>query len=78
MTLATLNHNMDPAHRAETIPKPIHIGKNVWIGDNASILLGVTIGDGAVIGVAAVVTKNIPEMSVAVGISAKVIKKIVI
>lgn len=52
------------------------IGRNVWIGDKASILPGVTIGEGAVIGANAVVTKDVPAYSLAVGNPAKVIKQI--
>ena len=53
---------------------PIHIGSNVWIGLNSVILKGVTIGDGAIIGAGAVVTKDIPPHCLAVGVPAKVIK----
>ena len=49
---------------------------NVWIGDKATILPGVTIGDGAVIAANAVVTKDVPEYSVVAGIPARVIKKV--
>ncbi|OIP58227.1 MAG: acetyltransferase [Candidatus Levybacteria bacterium CG_4_10_14_0_2_um_filter_36_16] len=55
---------------------PIVIGKGVWIGTHAIILPGVTIGDGAVIGAGAIVTKSVPSFSVAVGNPAKVIKRI--
>ena len=50
------------------------IGHDVWIGVDAIILRGVTIGDGAVIGANAVVTKDIPSFSIAVGTPARVIK----
>lgn len=46
---------------------PVHIGRNVWIGDKATILPGVSIGDGAVIGANTVVTKDVPAYRVAVG-----------
>ena len=49
VVLATLNHDFDPAKRQQLHPAPIHIGKNVWIGANAVICAGVTIGDHAVI-----------------------------
>lgn len=54
---------------------PIRIGNDVWIGANAVILDGVTIGDGAIIGACAVVTKNIPDYAVAVGNPAEVIRQ---
>lgn len=56
------------------ITKPIKVGDNVYIGNNVLILPGVTIGDNVIIGAGAVVTKNIPGNSVAVGAPAKVIK----
>ena len=65
-----------PDERHDLIPKPIHIGKNVWIGSNSTILSGVTIGDNAVIGAGSVVTKDIPENMIAVGSPAKVIRSI--
>ena len=76
VVLATLNHSLDPAHRKDVIPAPIHIGRDVWIGANAVILPGVTIGDGAVIAAGAVVTKDVPENTVAGGVPARVIKTI--
>lgn len=53
---------------------PIVIGNNVWIGDKATILSGVTIGDGAVIGANSVVTKDVPPFCVMGGNPAKIIK----
>lgn len=74
--IATLNHAMDPNHRADMIPAPVNIGDKVWIGANVTILQGVTIGEGAVIAAGAVVNRNIPARSVAAGIPAKIIKTI--
>ena len=54
--------------------KKTTIGNDVWIGANAIILAGVNIGDGAVVGAGAVVTKDVPPYSVAVGNPAKVVK----
>lgn len=74
--LATLGHGLLPEQRHDLIPEPIHIGKNVWIGSNSTILKGVTIGDNAVIGAGSVVTKDIPENMIAVGSPARVIRSI--
>ena len=56
------------------ITKPITVGDNVYIGTNTIILPGVTIGNDVIIGAGAIVSKNIPDNSVAVGVPAKVIK----
>ena len=52
--------------------KPVVVGNDVWIGLNAVIMDGVTIGDGAVIGAGAIVTKDVPPYAVALGIPARV------
>ena len=51
-----------------------HIGRDVWIGVGARILMGVRVGDGAVIGANAVVTHDVPENAVVAGVPARVIK----
>jgi len=55
--------------------KGITIGRGSWIGANVKIVDGVNIGKGVVIGAGAVVTKDIPDNSIAVGVPARVIKK---
>lgn len=76
VVLATLNHSLLASKRANLIPAPIRIGKNVWIGANAVVLPGVTIGDGAVIAAGAVVTRNVEANTVVGGVPAKVIRRI--
>lgn len=53
----------------------IVIGNDVWIGYNAVILSGVTVGDGAIIGTNAVVTKDVPPYTIVGGVPAKPIRK---
>lgn len=57
----------------EDTPKKIEIENDVWIGENACIMGGVKIHNGAIIGTKAVVTKDIPPYAIAAGIPAKVI-----
>ena len=56
------------------ITKPITVGNNVYIGEDSLILPGVHIGNHVVIGARSVVTKDIPDNSVAVGVPCRVIK----
>lgn len=83
VTISDNNHgttDFDTLHEAPSIRKlytkgQVIIGNNVWIGDKATILGGVTIGDGAVIAANSVVTKDVPAYSVVGGNPAKVIKR---
>lgn len=70
-------HHIDPDRRLET-PKSarVTIGKNVWLGNRCMVMPGVTIGAHSVIGAGSIVTRDVPPRSVAVGIPAKVIKRI--
>ena len=54
--------------------KPITIGENVWIGSNVRICKGVNIGDNCIVAANAVVTKDIPESSIAAGNPARIVK----
>ncbi len=76
VVLATVNHGLNPAQRHWNFVSPITIGKNVWIGANATVLQGVTIGDDAVVAAGAVVTKDVPARTVVGGVPAKVIRQI--
>ena len=76
VVLATLNHDLDPAKRQQLHPAPIHIGKNVWIGANATVTQGVTIGDNAVVAAGAVVNKDVEENTIVGGVPARFIKRI--
>lgn len=71
--IATINHDFNSRHSIYTYGK-VTIKKNAWIGMNVTICPGVTIGKYAVVGAGAVVTKDIPDYAVAVGVPAKVIK----
>lgn len=76
VVIATLNHDMDPEKRQQLHPAPVHIGKGVWIGANATITPGVTIGDDAIVAAGAVVTKDVEAGTVVAGVPAKVVKRI--
>ena len=76
VVIATLNHGLDPAKRADLIPAPVVVGAGAWIGSNATILPGVTIGDGAVVAAASVVTRDVPPRTIAVGSPARVVRAI--
>lgn len=65
---------MPPGKRPVTSKGPVIIGTNVWIGDKATILPGVTIGDGVVVAANAVVTKDVPAYSVVGGNPARILK----
>lgn len=54
--------------------RDVRVGHNVWIGYGACILRGVTVGDNAVIGTSAVVTKDVPENAIVAGVPARVIR----
>lgn len=69
-----LSNNHDEYDRQVLLCKPIHIKKGAWIGAGASILPGVTIGKYAIVGAGAIVTKDVGDYEVAVGVPAKVVK----
>lgn len=77
VVFATLNHELTPERRHVTLPAPIVLGRKVWVGSNATILSGVTIGDNAVVAAGAVVTKDVPPDTVVGGVPAHFIKRII-
>jgi len=76
--ITTVGHPLSPKGRRQRLAKAkaINIGSDVWIGGNVVILPGVTIGNNVVIGAGAIVTKDIPDNCVAMGIPAKKVKDI--
>jgi len=80
ITVTALNHNFeDTTKRIDEqgiSTKPVVIGDDVWIGANAVILPGVTIGRHVVVAAGAVVTKDVPDNCVIGGVPAKLIKQI--
>lgn len=76
VVLATINHDLNPEENRKNHYAPITIGAHVWIGSNATILPGVTIGDWAVVAAGAVVTQDVPPRTVVGGVPAKVLKVI--
>lgn len=61
---------------ARYLCKPVRVGNNVWIGAMVGILPGVTIGDGAVIGMGAIVSRDVPPNTIHVGNPARMVKAI--
>lgn len=76
VVLATINHGYASEKRQWNYPAPIVIGKNVWIGSNATILQGVTIGDNAIVAAGAVVTRDVAPETIVGGVPARFIKTI--
>lgn len=74
--IATLNHNMDPARRANLLPAPVRIGADAWLGSNVTVLPGVAIGEGAVVAAGAVVTHDVAPRTVVSGMPAKLIRNL--
>lgn len=68
---ARLNGNID----LDTLSKgSVHIGNDVWLGANSTVLSGVTVGDGAVVAAGAVVTRSVPAYAIVGGVPARIIK----
>jgi len=76
VSLVTEGHPTSIEDRHSLIPNPIRIKKNAWIGANATILGGVTIGENSIVAAGAVVSKDVPDNSIVGGVPAKFIKNI--
>lgn len=72
-TTARAELDLPPRQRPLYSKDPVIIEDNVWVGDKASILPGVRIGSGSIVGTGAVVTKDVPAYSLAVGNPARII-----
>lgn len=74
-------HPMDAEKRAARAPveegdvRPVHIGNKAWIGREAMILPGVSIGEGAVVGAGAVVTRDVPPFKICVGNPGRILER---
>ena len=76
VSLLTEGHPISPRDRHSLTVAPIHVRKNAWIGANATIMQGVTIGENAVVAAGAVVSSDVPDNAVAGGTPARVIRAI--
>ena len=80
ITVTALNHNFSVTNKRideqGVSTNPVTIEDDVWVGANAVILSGVTIGEHCVVAAGAVVTKDVPPHSLVAGVPAKVIKQI--
>ena len=65
----------EPPEKRQLYSSPIVIEDNVWLGEGVAIMPGVKIGYGCVVGANSVVTKNLPEKTICVGVPAKIIKR---
>ncbi|WP_029289110.1 DapH/DapD/GlmU-related protein [Pedobacter sp. R20-19] len=76
VSLLSEGHPLAAADRDALVPGKIHIKKNAWIGANAMILPGVTIGENSVVAAGAVVAKNVDDNTLVGGVPARFIKQI--
>ncbi len=72
---SALNEKGELAGEGDWTLEPVHICQGVTLGSNSTIMCGVTVGEGALVGAGAVVTRDVPPRSVVVGVPARVIGK---
>jgi galactoside O-acetyltransferase len=78
VTLTTTGHPVHPERRVDfaRFSEPIVLEDKVWVGSNAVIMPGVRVGRGSVVGAGSVVTRDVPPMTVVVGVPARVVRTI--
>ena len=76
--IATAGHPLasDLREQGCQFNRPVRIGNKCWLGAGAIVLPGVTVGDNSIIGAGAVVSRDVPPNSLALGVPAKVVKKL--
>jgi len=75
-SISSSTHPKAIARRKELLGGPVTIGEDCWLGTGAIVLPGVNIGKGSIIGAGAVVSRDIPPMSIAVGVPARVLQHV--
>ncbi|KRK61624.1 DapH/DapD/GlmU-related protein [Companilactobacillus farciminis] len=76
VTIASVNHRIDPEQRRHLDLKSVYIHDNAWIGSNVTVIPGVVIGENSIVGAGAVVTKNVPANTIVGGVPAQIIRTI--
>ena len=74
VTIATVNHPLNPQDRHHVDLKPFYIRQNAWIGTNAVIVPGITISENAVVAAGSVVTHNVPKDTMVAGVPSRITK----
>jgi acetyltransferase-like isoleucine patch superfamily enzyme len=76
VTLISVNHQEDPAHRRDLVLKSVRICRGAWLGANVTVVPGVTIGANAIVAAGAVVTKDVPANAMVGGVPAHFIRNV--
>jgi hypothetical protein len=69
-------HGIYDRTERDTQAYPVHIGNNVWVGDHATVLKGVSIGDNSIVAACSVVTKDVPPNVIVAGNPARIVKEL--
>lgn len=76
VTIASVNHQVEPEKRRNLELQPVYIHDNAWLGANVTVTPGVTIGANAIVAAGAVVTRNVSPNTIVGGVPARSIKMI--